>query len=188
MRFGEQGLRGDAHADQEHGQPDGAHDVAADADEKMHAVRPAQTTGEKYAKVLHIALRPAPFALYEVVQGGRQAFVAADQIGIHAHAPAGATHERGFDEVVREDVAGDGIAPAQNGQAAAFGKGAGADDGVVPPVVAVIALPGGHTTRDDAAVQCAGKLDGARQQAFAADQTRHGLQEAKSRIGVHARD
>ena len=85
-------------------------------------------------------------------------------------------------------MAADGVAPAQDGQAAAFGEGVHADDGVVPPVVAVFALPGGNATGDDGAVEGAGELDGARQEGFAANEARHGLQEAEARFGVHARD
>ena len=154
----------------------------------MDAARPAQAFGADDAEVLHIALRPAAFAANEVVQRWRQAFVAATKVGVHAHVPAHAAQECGFDEVVGEDVAADGVAPAQDGQAAAFGEGVDADDGVVSPVVAVFALPGGDATGDDGAVEGARELDGARQQGFAADEARHGLQEAEARFGVHACD
>ena len=164
LGFGKEGLRGDAGADDEHGQPDGAHDVAGDADEEVDAARPAQAFGADDAEVLHIALRPAAFAANEVVQRWWQAFVAATKVGVHAHVPARAAQQGGFDEVVAHDVAADGVAPAQDGQAAAFGEGMDADDGVMSPVVAVFALPGGNATGDDGSVEGAGELDGARQQ------------------------
>ena len=88
LGFGKEGLRGDAGADDEHGQPDGAHDVAGDADEEVDAARPAQAFGADDAEVLHIALRPAAFTANEVVQCWRQAFVAAAEVGVHAHVPA----------------------------------------------------------------------------------------------------
>ena len=58
----------------------------------------------------------------------------------------------------------------------------------MPPVVAVFALPGGNAARDDGAVEGAGELDGAGEQGVAADEARHGLQQAEARFGVHARD
>ena len=141
----------------------------------MDAARPTQAFGADDAEVLHVALRPAAFAADEVVQCWRQAFVAAAEVGVHAHVPAHAAQEGGFNEVVAEDVAADGVASAQDGQAAAFGEGVHADDGVVPPVVAVFALPGGNATGDDGAVERTGELDGTGKQGFAADKARHGL-------------
>ena len=102
--------------------------------------------------------------------------------------PASTAQKGGFDEVVAQDVAADGVAPAQDGQAAAVGKGLDADNGVVPPVVTVFALPGGDAACDDGAVEGAGELDGAGKQGVAADEARHGLQQAEARFGVHARD
>ena len=181
-------MRGDAGADDKHDEPDGAHDVAGDADEEVDAAWPAQAFATDDAEVLHVALRPATFTANEVIEGRRQAFVAAAEVGVHTHMPAGAAQKGGFDEVVAQDVAADGVAPAQDGQTAAVGKGLDTDDSVMSPVVTVFALPGGDAARDDGAVEGAGELDGTSEQGVAADEARHGLQQAEARFGIHARD
>ena len=71
-----------------------------------------------------------------------------------------------------------GVAPAQGRQAGVIGKGAGADDRVVAPVIALRAVPPGDAVRDQRSVEAAGELLHARKQSVAADDDGQGLDQA----------
>ena len=90
-------------------------------------------------RVLQIALRPASVADRDVDERRRALFPRAVEIRRHAHFPAGAAHERGFDEVVRQHVTAERPAPGQLRQAAGLRERGDADDRVVTPVVAFVA-------------------------------------------------
>ena len=60
--------------------------------------------GADHARVLQVALAPAPVAGGEIDQRGRALLVAAAELGQHVDGPAGAPHQRRLDEIVAEDV------------------------------------------------------------------------------------
>ena len=111
---------------------------------------------------------------------------AAGEVVGHAHGVAAAADEGGLDEVVAEDEPAEGRLAGELGQAAAVGEGAGADDGVVAPVVAGVAEPGAQAAREHRAVDAAGELLHAGERGGAADQLRRGLQDAERLVGLHA--
>ena len=101
----------------------------------------------QHARVLQIALAPAPVARRQVDQRGRALLERAAQRRQHVDRLAGAAHQRRLDEIVAEDVAAEGRPARQVRQAAMVGEGAGADDRVVAPVIAVAPHPGAGRRR-----------------------------------------
>src|SRR4051812_30381800 len=90
----------------------------------------------QYSQVLQIALTPTAVARREFEQRRRAFLETAAQFWRHVDRPSGPPHERCFNEVMAENVAAEWLAPGKFGQTGMFGKGAHADDGVVPPVIA----------------------------------------------------
>ena len=117
-----------------------------------------QAARGQHGGMLQVALAPAAVADGEVGQRGRAFLVAAGQAGEHVHGPAGAAEQGGLDEIVAHDVAAERLAAAQGWQTGGLGEGAGADDGVVAPVIAFGAAPPGETVRDQRAIEPAGEL------------------------------
>ena len=91
--------------------------------------------------VLQVALRPAAVANGDVDQRGRRFFPGAAAVGGHAHLPAAAAHQRGFDEIMRQHEAAEGLAALELGQAAILRECGHANDGVVTPIIAAVAGP-----------------------------------------------
>ena len=101
----------------------------------------ARPLARQHARVLQIALAPAPVARRQIDQRRRAFLVRAAERRQHVDRPAGAAHQRRLDEVVAEDVAAERRLARQVGHAAMVGEGAGADDRVVAPIVAVAPHP-----------------------------------------------
>ncbi len=78
-----------------------------------------------------------------------------------------------------------GLRPSSFGRPQFSANAAHADDGVVAPVVAAVARPGGQAARDDRAVDAGGELLQAAEEGRRADQLRSGLQYPELRIGLH---
>ena len=135
--------------------------------------------------MLEIALAPAPVAHREVDERGRALLIAAFEVGEHRDGPAAAPNERGFDEVVAQDVAAEWRLSGKARQARMAGEGREPDDGVVPPVIAVLAAPGRKAGGDDRPVEARGELLDAREQGVAVQDERQGLDDAGVRIGLH---
>ena len=108
--------------------------------------------------VLQIALRPAAVANGDVDQRGRGFFPGAAAVGGHAHLPAAAAHEGGFDEIMGQHETAEGLAALELGQAAILRERGNANDGVVPPVIAAVAGPGGQPARNDRPVDAGREL------------------------------
>jgi hypothetical protein len=126
------------HQEQE---PEWRREIGHDAGHEHGAVRRVQSLGDEQAEILQVALAPAPVAL-EFVEKVRWHFlVAAGQVVGDPHRPAGAPHQRGLDEVVREDFARQGAAARQSRQGAVTDERRDADDRVVAPVVRFAELP-----------------------------------------------
>ena len=103
----------------------------------------------------------------------------------HVDRPAGPAQQCGFDEVVAEDMAAEGLAALQFGKPARLGKGFRADDGVVAPVISVAAMPGRKTGGDHRTIHTAGELRHAGVRRPAVAQQRQRLDDAGLRIGRH---
>ena len=165
--------------DDDQREPQRRSEIAHHADAHVRAVRPREALAPDDGEMLDVALRPTPVARRDVEQRRRAVFPAAAERRQHAHGPARAAQQRGFDEVVRQDRAAERLLARQNRQARGRGERAHADDRVVAPVVAVVALPARHAARDDRAVDAARELLQSREQRAAAGEPRHGLQQAE---------
>ncbi len=86
-------------------EPQQRRQVRHDAAHEHRAVRGVQPVHHEQAEVHQVALAPAPVALELVDQVRRHLLVAAAQVVGDLHRPAGASHQRRFDEIVRQDFA-----------------------------------------------------------------------------------
>ena len=121
----------------------------------MNRVHPSH---EEQAEVHQVALAPAAVAFQLVQQVRRQLFIGARQIVGNPHAPAGAAHQRGFNEVVRQNRPGKVALARQRRQRAVLNERFHADDGVVSPVVGLPQLPEVQTRRKQRTIHPGGKL------------------------------
>ena len=137
------------------------------------------------AAVLEVPLSPAPVAHRDVDERGRALLVGTRQGRAHGHAPARAPDQGRLDEVVGEDVAAEGRLAGEIRQAAAFGEGPGADDGVVAPVIPVGAGPGREPRGDHRPVDAGGELLDAGEQGVAVDDEGQRLDDAGIRVRLH---
>ena len=174
-------------ADEELQQPERRGQIAEDAGQEMLAARPMEAFAEQDAAVLQIALAPTPVADGEIDQRRRAFLIGAADRRKHVDRVAGAAHQGGLDEVVAQDVAAPGRAPAQVRQAAMRGEGLGADDRVMAPVIAVAAHPFGKTHGDHRPIDARGELLNAREKRVAVDDERQRLDDAGVGIGLHRR-
>ncbi|MNI33202.1 hypothetical protein D3C73_871370 [compost metagenome] len=158
----------------------------ADADQHVHAADPVQATAAHHLAVLQVALAPAAIAHQQVGQRRRAFLVAAAQVGHHVRSPATTAHQRCFHEIMAQHVAAERLAPRQFRQAGVVGEGTGADDRVVPPVIAFGTVPPGHATGDHRAVHAPAELLHAREQGAPADHRWQGLDQADVGVVLHA--
>ena len=131
--------------------------------------------------MLQIALAPAPVARGEIQQRRRAFLETAAERGRHVDGPAGAPHQRRFDEIVAENMSAERLAAAQFGQARISRKGAHADDGVVPPIIALGAVPPGNAGGDQRAIKSSGELLQSREQRSCIDDDRQRLDQRRRR-------
>src|ERR1019366_5083261 len=124
----------------------------------MQTARETQARRADNFEVLQIALSPAAIAYRDVDQRGRGFLPRAAELRRHAYLPAGAAHQGGLDEVVREYMPAKRLAASQRRQAAALGEGGDANDRVVTPIIAGIAGPRRQSARDHGAIRAGGKL------------------------------
>ena len=129
--------------------------------------------------MLQVPLAPAAVALGMVndVFGGF--FIAALQVIIDPHGPARAGQQGGLDIVMAQDMATEGRLARQFRQGAAFGKGAHADDGVMPPERPGAALHHRKAPREDRRIEGSGELHGPAKARPCPDHHGQGLQQAK---------
>src|SRR5215469_7972054 len=138
----------------------------------MHAAERMQPGKSKHARVLQVALRPAPVAS-RIVDDVRGDFLpAAAELGELANLVASTAHKGGFDEIVAENVATERRPSTQARQPAVSRKRLQPDDGVVTPVVALAELPERQPAGEHRALQPRAELDEAREQALAPDRHR----------------
>ena len=138
------------------------------------------------AEVHQVALAPPPVAFQLIDQVGRHLLVAARQIVGDPYRPAGAAHQRCFDEIVREDFAGERTTPRQASERAMAHEGRDANDGVVPPVMRLAQLPVVQSGSEERTVDAGRELLHPRVQRVAASGARRRLNDA--RVGVRFAD
>ena len=111
----------------------------------MHAAHGGEAAGAHDRKMLQITLRPAPVSRDDIGQRRRLALVGALDRRHNVHTPIGALQEHGLDEIVALDVAAERRRAWQRRQAGGGSERLRANDGVMTPVVALVAVPGGKT-------------------------------------------
>src|SRR5688500_12473006 len=107
----------------------------------MEPVRRPETARREQPRMLHITLTPTPVALRRVDQRRRSLFVRAIDISSEPHTPTRFAHERGLDEVVRQNASAERLGSRQIRQRAMFDEGLHANNGVVSPIVSFVLLP-----------------------------------------------
>ena len=105
----------------------------------------------------------------------------------HVHAVAGSLQQHCLDEVVAHDMAAEGLAARKIGEARRSCEGRGANDGVMAPIVALVAMPEGQTCSDRRSVRIAGELLQPLQQRFTTDESWHGLDQACLGISIDSK-
>ena len=163
---------------QQEREPQRTRGVGHRAGEEQRAVHGADAACEQQAEVHQVAVAPATVATEFLEQVRRQFLVAARQVVRDPHAPAGAAHQRGLDEVVRHDRARQAARARQRREHAVLHERREADDRVVSPVVRLVELPVVQAGGEQGAVEAAGELLHAREQRVAADRARRGLDDA----------
>ena len=136
----------------EQDQPERRGHVGEDAQQEVQPAYPVQARGSQQARVLQVPLAPAAIAHGGVEQGRRRFLVAAAKIGHGPNRPSAPTQKGRFNEVVAHDVSAPRPRAVEVRQARAPGEGAHAQDGVVAPVVPLLARPPLLTRREDRAV------------------------------------
>ena len=152
----------------------------------MHPAHPVQPLGSQYAGALQIALAPAASRRAKS-RRTRTFFLGAFQLRRHADAPAGPAQQGCFDEIVTKDGAAERRFASQIGKPSTFHEGANPDDCVMPPEIAVAAMPEGQARGVNRSVEPAGRLPQPGKQGVTVDEDRHALDQAGIGTGFHAR-
>ncbi len=135
--------------------------------------------------MLEVALAPAPVA-YRIIDQGRRIFlVAAFGQRDHMNTPAATTQQRRFDQVVAHDRTAKRRPAFQGRKTAAFGKGAHPNNGVMTPETALRARPPDQSRSRYGAVEPCCELLPPAEQAGAARDCRHGLDEPDIGVSLH---
>ncbi|SDY81237.1 hypothetical protein SAMN05421755_10518 [Nitrosomonas sp. Nm33] len=153
--------------------------------EKHRPVHRVHALDQEQAEVHQVAMAPAAVALELVEQVRRQFLVAAPQVVGDPYAPAGATHQRGLNEIVGKDHPGEGSLARQRCQRAVLDERLDADDRVVPPVVRLAELPEVQAGSEQRTVDAGGELLHARIKGVHARRLRRGLDDPGLGIGLH---
>ncbi len=118
----------------------------------MHARGERQTAREQELDVLQVALAPAAVPCDHVAHRWRCFLIGLIEVGIETHTPARAAQECGFNKVVADNMAAKGCIALQDRQVCSTGKRTRADDGVMAPEVAAIAVPCRQAVAENQAV------------------------------------
>ena len=149
---------------------------------RLTSRRPGRTRNGQYCSV---ALAPALVAAEKFDQRRRVLLPAEVLLGQHAHVVAGAPHQRRLDLVVAQHMAAEHAAARQLRDVAMRDERRDADDGVVAPVGAAIALPPGRADGPGAHAEPHAELEEARERAGRGQADDEALQNAELRIGLH---
>ncbi len=82
----------------------------------MDLREPVEALGEQDLNLLDVALGPAAVARRRIDDRRRGLFIAADNVACDLDAPASAAEQGGFDEVVAEDLAAEGLFTREIGE------------------------------------------------------------------------
>src|SRR5258706_561695 len=107
----------------------------------MKPRHPMQAPRGENGQMLQVSLAPSPVPRSEIQQRRRALLETSAERGRHVDRPACAPHESGFHKIVAEDMPAKWLAAPQFGQAGIFRKCAYADDGIMPPIIALGAVP-----------------------------------------------
>src|SRR3984957_6164098 len=151
----------------------------------MDPVHGVESVGTDEARMLEVALEPAPVALGEVDDRRRALLVVALDSRSEPDLPAGPSHQRRLDEVMAQDAPAEGPASRELGQGAVPDERRQADDGVVPPVVGLAQLPVVEPRRGYRAVEPARELLEARENGLPIRQERHALDDPDAVVALH---
>jgi len=151
----------------------------------MNAADAAEAAREKEHAVLHVALAPAAVAFGVVNHRLGGFLVAAGKLVGEPDLGVGLGEEGGFDEIVAEDVAAEGLFSGELGKIAPTHKGFGADDRIVAPVVGKSLGPEVQAAEKDGGVKAIGELLKASEEGFGVDERGSGLDEAGAGMSFH---
>ena len=166
-------------------EPQRAGEVAADAERQVKPADSAQAFCENHEAVLQIALAPAAVALRIFDHRLRRFLVAAFKVVGEPDLPVLAQQQRGFDEIVAQNLSAKRLAPRQLRQIAKLHERLGADDGVVPPVIAEVQRPVIQPGDEHRRVKAVAELLDAAKQGFRVHQRWNGLNQPDRRMRLH---
>ncbi len=169
-------------------QPERAGGIGHDAEAHVNAIAEGDAVRAHDVLVLEVAGAPAAVPLHEVDEVGGEFLIGAGHVGQEPCFPASAGDEGGFDDVVAQDTAAEGGFAGEFRQAAAFHKGAGAQQGVVAPVVGVGALPEFQPHGGRHEVEAGGELHDTAEECFPPDGNEAGLEQADAGVALHEHD
>src|SRR6478609_3044320 len=151
----------------------------------MEPRHPMQSARRKYGQMLKVALAPAAVARGEIQQRWRAFLEATAKRGHHPDFPACPAQQRSLDEVVAHNMSAERFAAPQFGQRRILCKGAHANDGVMPPIIAFGAMPPRNARSDQRPVQASGELLQSCKQRFCIDDDRKSLDQGDLWMTFH---
>ncbi len=167
------------------GEPQRRRQVGHHPGEEHEAVHRVHALDQEQPEIHQVAVAPAAVTFELVEQVRRQLFVAAGQVVGDPHAPAGTAHQRCLDEIVGEDVAGEGTLARQRCQRAVLDEGFDPDDRVMPPVMRLAQLPEIEPRGEQRPIDPRGELLHARVERVHAGSLGPCLDDAGAGIGFH---
>ncbi len=173
------------HAGEDKGHPAAGRQIHQDRQQQLQAAERAQARRIQQAEILHVALGPAQLALHEVKHARRIDLIAAVFHGQHAHFVAGAAHVHGLDLIMAHDHATERRLARQGRQMTVVDERRQADDGVVPPIRPLVALPPGRAGGERAHAVAHAELEHAGKRRCRRQTDHQGLQYAELRVALH---
>ena len=133
-------------------------------------------------------MTPAPIALQFGEQVGRYLLVTAFDFIRDPDLPAGPTHQRRLDEIVREDFARERTRAGDRRERAVLDERCHAQDRVVAPIVRFAELPEAHARSEERPVSARAELLDAGVESLVAYRSRRGLDHARVFVRFHQPD
>ena len=152
----------------------------------MDLGQPVEALGEEDLDLLDIALRPAAVTRGEVNDGRRGFFVRPNNVARDLDPPTGAAQERGFNEIVAQDLAAQRLLARKVGQGGVRCKRRKSDDRVMAPEVSSPARPPGQAGAEQAAMYAQRQLLGPCRIGPRAHDDRQRLDQRRAWSRIHA--
>ena len=172
-------------ADGQRERPDRRYEIGHRAHREVHPPHGGDAALTDDRQVLQVSLCPAAISDDEVHQVRRQPFVGPVQGRHHVNAPTRALQQHSLDEIVTLDMAAEWCFAGEVWKPRGAGKRDRADDGVVTPIVALIAMPEGETSSDRRTVDIGSELLQPLQQRRATGEARDRLDQSGEGIPFH---